>query len=894
MLKVPAFRSFPELGITAYQDDTRFWMFYLIPGFVSIRRDINNNPVFLLIKYAFGDQDREENPDLPRGGGYMVFDVEMAILAEHKNKVVQVLQNDVDQMWRDMKAAAEAAGHNVQGAGLSSFHNLNGVKTSASLNVSDVLLGLGPDRPEAPPGDRPPKVILSEPTWTDGTYRVFAPQSEALISHRIAEGPVSLVGTNVVSANMDLTSAGATFMEKTLTNLDGGGATDLTPIQVQYELKFWARIPPVRVRITADSRSLHMGIKSIYHDYEGNGCSEDSITHSEQQLQMAIDSGLIKVQIDAGTLALDDDFLQEIRSMALKTVMDMIKEKFFDKKPAPEEPEDDKTKDFVTKDEDVYYMKSDFSFESMHIEYDETIQNIVEWKIAPQGTLQTFLAGVSAEEMRKYVRVVDLNDPFFMTLGLTTTAFADWDNEPIDFVEAQIRYTGRDENNQQVEKVETFTFTKDHTTATWDPSLIGSKREYEYRWRVGFTGRGAGEFTRWERDTTPQLNLSVAEPGKVAVQVLAGNIDFGQVTKQVQVDLRYADKSSDVLEESTTLVLNAAAQDKLYKRYIYTAWDKPVEYRTRIFLKNDQTIESDWKPTTSRQLLINEPDSVKRLDVQLVPAGDWSGVVQSVVNLRYEDRFNDYFLDTVFSLKTQEEFRTWSVVLKDSAKRKYQYMITTSFKDGSPPARTDWLDAEGDQALPIVVKSAPRINVKLVPNLVDFKTTPVVTTTLRYDDQQGNVHKVDTFPFTSTSETSWSFPIASDIQRKYRHQVTYNTADGQTIDLPEETTDETVLVLQKLLLPEVTCEIHPKLINYVETPLVEINVEYIDRDHDLDCSETLIFTDSNPQRFRFQVHKDSPRDYSIAVTYYLADGKVVMREPVTLDKNKIVIPRYVA
>lgn len=342
------------------------------------------------------------------------------------------------------------------------------------------------------------------------------------------------------------------------------------------------------------------------------------------------------------------------------------------------------------------------------------------------------------------------------------------------------------------------------------------------------------------------------------------------------------------------MVLNASAQDKLYQRYIYAGWDMPVRYRTRIFLKNDQMLESEWKDTFNRQLLINEPDSVKRLDVQLVPAGDWSGVVQSVVNLRYADSFNDYFLDTVFSLKSPEEFRTWSVVLKDLNKRRYEYMVTTSFKDGSPPARTAWLEAEGDQALPIVVKSAPRLNVKLVPNLVDFQMTPVVTATLRYDDQQGNVHKVDTFPFTSPTEMNWSFPITNDIQRKYRHQVTYNTADGQTIELPENITDETVLVLQKLLVPEVTCEVNPKLVNFVETPLVEVNVEYADRDHDLDCSVTLIFTDQNPQRFRFQVQKDSPSEYTITVTYYLADGRVVMREPATLDKTKIVIPRYVS
>lgn len=892
MLKVPAFRTFKNPDIVAYQDDTIFWKFYLIPGNVSIRRDAKGNPVFLLMKFAYGDQDREENKNLPRGGGYMVFDTELSVPNEAMDKINKQLQQDVDDLWKQMKAIAESQGQNVQGAGLSSWHNLDGKTTSASLHVNDVLLGLGPDRPEAPPGDKPPKVITADPTYTKGTFRIMAPQSEALISHRIAEGPVSLTGGNIVSANMDLTAAGATFMEKTLSNIDGGGGTDLTPIQAVYELKFWARVPPVKVSVTADSRSLGMSIKSIYHDYEGNGCDEDSMTHSEQNLKMAVDSGLIKIQIDAGTLQLGDDFLQEIRSSAIKTVMERIKQDFFDKKPAPPPPADDKTKDFVTSDQDIYYMKSDLNYESMHFGYTETLQNIVEWPANPQGTLQTFLAGVPPQEMKKYVRVVDLDDPFFKTLQLTATTFADWANEPIAFVEAQIRYTGTDENGQNVEKVQTFTFTKDHTSDFWDPSLIGAKREYEYRWRMAYLGKEPTQFTNWQRDTTPRLNLSIANVGKIVLPVLAGNIDFSQVTKSVQVDLSYADSSAGVNEEGTTLVLNSSALEKSYSRYIYAKWNRPIKYRTRFFLKNDQMVETDWQETQLRQLIVNEPNTINRLDVQLVPAGNWDGVQQTVVNLRYADPPNNVFSDSVFNFKTTDEFRTWAVIMKDPNKRKFQYKILASFKDGSAPYQTNWLDAEGDQALPVVVKQAPRLSVKLLPNLLDFKVTPIVTATLRYDDQQANLHKVDTFPFTAPSEATWSFQIANDSERKYRTAVTYNTADGQEILQPEQTTNETVLVVPKLTVPEIAIEVHPKVVNFVETPLVEVNINYDDAGHNISYEETLVFTNPDPQKVRIQVDKDSPREYKVGLTYYISDGKVVERPAVALDKSKIVIPRY--
>jgi hypothetical protein len=894
MLQIPAFRYFPEYRVTAYQDDTQFWKFYLIPDYVSIRRDFNDNPVFLLIKYAFDDQDREENPDLPRGGGYMVFDVEMSVREADYPAITAALQQNVNDIWNQMKSLAENRNQDIRTMRVGSYHYLNGLSTSLSLGEEDVTLGLGTEGPGAPPGDAPPKVIFSHPTWTEGTFRVSAPPDPNLVSHIVAEGPLSLTGNNVAAVSLSLTSAGATFMEKTLTNLDGSGATDLTPISVLFQLKFLARVPPVKLNITADSRSLFRSAQSISHDYQDNDCSEDVMTHSEHHVEMAIESGLISVQFDAGTLELSDDFVQELRSGAMKMVMDMIKEKWFDKKeaePSDDDP-DDPTRDFVNRESDVYYLKSDFREESMHIAYNERIESLQRWPVNPQGTLQTFLANVSASEMRKYVRVVDLTDPFFQTLGLKVTCFADWDNEPIAFVEAQIRYSGRDENNQEVEKVETFTFNKANTVGEWDPSLIGRKREYSYRWRVGFQGREPGEFTGWERDTSPNLNISVADPGKIAIRVMAGNVDFNQITKQVQVDLSYAD--SDVQEESTTVILANGQLENNYQRYIYTEWDRPVRYRTRFFLKNDQMIESDWQQTLNRQLLINEPSSVNRLDVQLVPVGDWSNVLQTIVNLRYIDLTSSYFLDDNRRLTTPDQFLSWAVVVKDPTKRKFQYKVLTSFKDGSLPVESQWLEADGDQTLPILVKQKPKLNVKLLPTLVDFAVTPVVEVTMRYDDTFNNLHKVETFALTSPAEQLWSFPISRDEQRAYRYQVTYNTKEGQVVNVPEATTDETALVLQKLLVPEVTALIQPKMIDYMVTPVVEVYVEYEDPNRGIECEETLIFTDAQSQRFRFQVASDSPQEYQVTITYYLANGNVVTHDPVQLDKSQIVIPRYVA
>jgi hypothetical protein len=178
--------------------------------------------------------------------------------------------------------------------------------------------------------------------------------------------------------------------------------------------------------------------------------------------------------------------------------------------------------------------------------------------------------------------------------------------------------------------------------------------------------------------------------------------------------------------------------------------------------------------------------------------------------------------------------------------------------------------------------------------MLDFKVTPVVTATLRYDDTQANIHKVDTFAFTEPNEASWSFQIADDSRRTYRSLVTYNTADGQEIQTEDKATDQTVFVIPKLLIPEIAIEVHPKMVNFVETPLVEVAINYDDPEHGIHEDETLIFTTPDPQTFRFRVDEDSPRQYNVAVTYYLADGNIIEKPSVALEKSKIVIPRYVA
>ena len=901
-LKQPAFRYFKDQQVTAYQDDQMWWKFYLIPDYVSIRKDVNGDPVFLLIKYAFSDEDRARNPNLPVGGGFMVFDTELSTAEESATAITKVLQSDVNDIWNQMKALADGAGQSVSGYSLNSWYYVPGHgdpsnPITTSLSVSDVLLGLDPAGPTAPPGNAPPKVILDTPTWTEGTFQITAPQSAALVSHTVGTGKLSLLGSNVAAANMDLTDAGATFMQETLLNPDGSGGSDLTPIQVTYDLKFWARVPPVHIMVSADSRSLYEAVKSVYHDYQDNGCSEDQMTHAQTQMSMAVQSGLVTVKVDAGTLPLTDDFVRQLTTSAQSFVTDQVKNAFFTKQAPPPSTTDDQTKDFVNKDEQIYYLNTTMDYTSVHIGYDETATTIQPWPAAPQGTLQSFFAGLTADAMKKFVRVVDLEDPFFQTLDLTVTAFASWDQH-IDYVEVQLQYQGVDDNNQPELKTNAFTFTKDHTSDRWDPRLLNGSREYQYRWRVAFAGRDPADFPDWQTSTAPKLNIDVRDPGHLVIKVLAGNVNWADVTSQIQVELDYSDPDANVDDQSTTLILDQKATEQTYDRWIYAPRNKPLRYRPHFFLKTGQQVDGDWTDSHASQIPINEPPSIDKLLVNLLPVGNgWSNVAQVIIDLSYNDTTNQYMAEQTLQLKSLDEFRHWVVVLKDPTNRNFQYHYIASYKDGSEeefPNPNQRANAQGDQTLPIKVRQVPELAVTFLPQLVDFTVTPLVEAMLHYDDGNGaGVHQEESLVFAKGDSQTWGpFPIQDTTRRSYRYQLTYHQSDV-AIPQPEVTTDNDKVIVSALDVPQITCLVIPKLVDFTATPVVEVDVAYNDPANNISYEDTLVFTEAKSQQFQIRLAASSPKTYQITVTYYLADGSVQTRPPVTLDRNEIVVPRYV-
>lgn len=886
MIRLPAFEHFQFADgdtATVFQDDRKFWKFYAIPGFPKVRVDQNGNPVFMMVKYNLSDQSREEDPTLPRGGGYLVFDSELKISADHQQTIVDKLQEYVDARWQKLKDRPPSKGKTLEmtatfndqiGSHWGGTGHEGGPRASGETESKTELTI--PGTGFTPPAGEAPKVVLGEPLWKSGKVTMTAPTAPGLVNGMIGERPASLIGNNVAAFSIDLTTDGCGFMEQTLVGPGGGGATDLTPIQVVYELTMIAKLPPARMFLKFNTASVYHAMQELFHEH--TNCSDDYFT-SENMMSTAIESGLVKVKIDMGGVT-DDDLEQMLMQQAMNTTQQLLTEKFAHKERAPLEEWADS--DLAESSKEVYRLKRVSEVEMIDFQQTITLDTATEFTIAPQATMQAFFR--EQTDMSPFIRVVNNNDdPFFKTLGLKARAFANWEEDNVAFVELEIKYSHSGET-----KLQTFTFTPaDNEPKEWDPALINGEREYEYRWRVAFEGREAGEWSRWDDTTTRNLNVSVETPGKLEVEVTGVGLDFANILDAVLVHLRYKDPSNNVPEAGESLLLSPERAAGNWSRQLFAPWEKPVEYRIEYLLKSGTTVEEDWASTDgpTKHVLIKRPD-VDVLDLSLVPAGNWTNVIQSVLSLQYKD--GDYARDEQFNFKKAEEFREWAVLLKNSNQRKFQYRILTTFTNGDTQ-ETEWLEREGDQAVPVIVAGPPRLDVSVAGAVLDFASTPLTKVDLEYRDPEGT-DDVQSFALQNAADAHmWSVPIREDGPRKYRHRITYFPIEGAPVAREWEETDTELIVVPRYSIPKVGAKVLPTLQDFAKTPGIEVSFSYDNADPDIHLDGTLIFTDKTPQEWFAPVPDSVPRGYVLTITWFMADGTQKTSE-LKLEKPAVLLP----
>ncbi|QJP16077.1 hypothetical protein G3545_21990 [Starkeya sp. ORNL1] len=862
MLTVPARDRIGDL--TIYGDDTEFFRFYALPTAPRLRLDADGDPVFLLVAYA-GEAVAPGQP--ASGGGYIAFDTAFEALPAEVEALKSSLQPLVDAEWERLRAGT--------------------ADEKARPGVAGTVA--------------PPRVELSTPTFIDGGVKMNAPQSASLVTGRVAEGEASLLTGNIASFSLDLTPAGASFMESTLVGnpADGAGQSDETPIQVAYDLTFWARLPPARIHLEVDGERMHSYVEQQIRGRGVNSCTGRQLEDANVDEESLTMSGAVTVQIDTGSGSISDEVVAELRAYAFDVLKQLVASTFFTAEGEP--PPAPAASTAAAKPTTRLLLRRrrygtrrvvarSLDKKTMSIKLDLEQRSVVPWSIHPTGTLQTLLGGDPAARAR-HVRRIRVDDPFFATLQVSIQVFTAF--QDIDHAEVEIEYEASDENGV-VRRASTAPSFTTSAPIVWSTPVIGGERRYRWRYRSVLKGGRATEFSPWETRQAPQLIVSIVSPGRLSVEVLAGAIDFKELVSQVQVRLAYEDAANGVPRAESVVLLTAEKPRGSYERVIDAPQAGPLMSRLRFDLRSGDVVEeSEWHAVEGPQLLVNQPtESVLR--VSLLPAGDgWAEVAQAWVNLRYEDPANGIAVNDMFTLKGLDSFATWQVYLKDREKRNYRFQWQASFKGGQF-IRRDWQDNPGDPLLPITVK-LPGIRLMVTADALDLAACPLTEVTITHDIPGG---KQKTLIFNGKTAQFWDVEAPEGAPVAFRYTVTHFPVDRDPVVLPERRETDTIIVLplyRAVAAGQLQVQLLAQLVDFNVTPIVAVDLRYEDAEYDLDLRQSFTFNDGERAAAWRVATRDASRiGFTYRTTYFLADGTEKAGDWMQSTIPRVVVPRYQA
>lgn len=903
MLKIPSFRKIGE--VTVYQDDAVWHRFYPLPSRPTIRRDAQGRPIFLLTLHHFSEAAREADPTLPRGAGYMAFDVQLAIDDATAQAITEELQAWVDEEHRRRHGAGS-----------------------------------------------PPSVELAAPLLSGGKVTMHTTQSERLTTARLAEVPASLVADSTAVFNVDLTDEGANFMRGILLGEDGRGAADLTGIQAIYQMTMWARLPPVRITLSADSARVHETLRKLSETNRDQPCTPQELeSYRENGVSSSHlhESGLVKVEIDKGDATLPEEAMQALQDFAFDLFDKMITERFL--VPAEEDERDMGFDDLPPLEGAdpgwAAMLFTDTHFRGEGLELRESLPNlgdvhnakvrsirvrrghtvtlysgedhtgstyvfrasdgeviraaagrarsarigrspvsrsrvretvnhstmslriviersqVVEWPVGGQATLETFFAGQSAQEMKRHV--AEVREDFFQTLGVEVRAVVDFARSPVALVEVHLEYPAGAIGGQDA-PTDSFSFdASSPALQRFDPSVVGGSRSYRYRYRLIYHDGLETEYTAWETTTRRDLNITTLDPGKLALDVSAASLDWSLVAAVV-VTLAYTHPAGDVEPLARTFELTELAPVGRWEHRLHEALEGEIQASFSYRMKDDKVVEGE--PQTllaTSNLLVVRPPQVDVLNVGLVPAGDWSEVVQAVVMLKY-DAGNGIVFDKPFRFTAIDQYAEWKVLLRDPSRRTFSYQVLVTYKNGdteSHPERT----ASGDQQLAIKV-GEPRYAITVLASLIDFQETPTVGVALDYHGET----KVLTF--TKPGTDVFKPPRRADGRRDYTYEISWYTRSGQRIDSGVKRSDDEQLVLTRpVMQPAGKLEVIVRgfAVDFTATPYVDVQLRWNDGGHE-ESKLVTIHAGERTVTWSVDIGDRTNRRYAYAITYNLADG----------------------
>ncbi len=689
-------------------------------------------PDFQFLKYV------DDSPDVPRGGAFLNFGVDLGV--------------DAIALAQVRRALAEKARVDEGAVSLSPVPLADG---SASL----MLFG----------------------ARSEGSGGPFVTRIDQ------AAKP-ALFGDNPAVFSVSLDRDGAVLAEASL-------AGKRSPLGVIYSLQFNALKPAYRVKVTADWEQVASAFAK--QTRAKLFLLSGDIRRTTQELE---EKRVIRIEADTYVTAGESKDAVDQKAACLAQLTDMITTRFFEPRVNPATPRDDAGKgigDTVRSVMDAFSANPGVSFGysqskaeasmKVNLSAEATERITVRMTAAPQAYLDGLMETVTAAGLDpgRFVRAVVLKDDFFRRRRVNVISRADFAGNGIASIVVRLAYGGE-------EQTVMLTGSDARATVSW-PAVLDDRRmrrEVQVSYTVSFAydelaGQRPAEltsrdvaFTGDDFEVFPYRDLFVVRT--LPVEAAAG-FPWERYPR-VEVGVRYRDDANAVAIERTVRLTpeSPRASVRLFVMdFRRTGYEVRIRYAGAP-ASATADVEWPWTPANADAVEVRDPFPVRRVVHFYADGVDWEQVRRVRVDARYDDPAGGVRERCTLELDAASPAAQFVACGVDPERRDVGYDLRVVRTGGEVETIAGSLTTDGEVSLGEGGRVTGRrcVQVSLEPGASRY---PRVAVELRHRDAVEEVSSSRTLEFTrqAAAPRAWSFPFSSWSEGVYEYKLRYYNAANQ-------------------------------------------------------------------------------------------------------------------
>ena len=698
MITIPTVLTYKDIAV--YPDDRDCNVFYCIRTTPRIRMEENGTPAFNGLFYTDkGDNSLKSTSGI--AGALINFDVNLGI---------------TEAEYKDISEKLKAS--HIQEARVRAIKKKNEDRLYYRTRISGSTEN-DPTGYEIPEVEE--NIRFGSIDFKSGTVELLEETKGDFVAYSSAGGPCSGFADNNAAFALRLTDLGGAVWYKALQQQSKA-------IGIRYKLKFDVRIPCLEMRIYAASHQksdITRDVERIWKNVD-KGCTDADVERIDCHAitQTLVDESVINIEIIQGSSELPQDDVNRIR----ESMMSLLQAKI-------EEIIKSKIQGMTREQMETSMIEKMVEEIDSFTELRFTQDTVIDWTVAPQGTIMDFMNGLSSDKLGKVMTLVDLADAVRETGEVVVQAVAAWDEDPkVTGVDVELEY-----GTTGIKKG--FTLTKTEPKETWyfriprDSNGKAIKSPVRYKAYVHTFGK-TERYELPSRETNGNVFINVPKIGVADITFVPhpslAKLEGDNKITGVTIHTRYRnreerladeeDRKKGVVNEVPRGILRdftldpekAEVNGARFTECFGVPLDEPLLYEVEYSFKNRAPITMPTKQFyitegSQGQVVIPAPFG-DTLEIPIEVNNTFKknkDILFAFVTLKYVDKENNF--ESSYRVKLERDGNDWdegneaSLVVLDKTKTKYSYQYRLEMTESS--FISEWIEGEGEST-PIIL-SAP-------------------------------------------------------------------------------------------------------------------------------------------------------------------------------------------